>query len=182
MPLRSTDILIESTRLLIKPFEAGDADAAFSCITPSLARYMAWEPAASRRDFDDVWQAWIPSIDDGSDYAFTIRHRADGSFLGLAGLHRVRTESPELGIWIREDRHRNGFGLEAVTLIAQWATRTLGCESFTYPVAEANRSSRRIAESLGGVVVASRVTPKYPSVIYRIPRQPVMSEDAESRD
>jgi RimJ/RimL family protein N-acetyltransferase len=94
----------------------------------------------------------------------------------LTGLHRVRTESPELGIWIREDRHRNGFGREAVTLVADWATRTIGCASFTYPVAEENRPSRRIAESLGGVIVESRVTPKYKSVVYRIPRHPVTSE------
>ncbi|RKT14285.1 RimJ/RimL family protein N-acetyltransferase [Paraburkholderia sp. RAU2J] len=176
MMLRPTEIQIESTRLLIKPFSANGADAAFSFITPSLTRHMAWEPPASRQDFDGVWRSWVPSIDDGSDYVLAIRQRADGSFLGLAGLHRVRTESPELGIWIREDRHRNGFGSEAVTLVAHWATRTVGCESFTYPVAEENRPSRRIAESLGGVIVESRATPKCKSVVYRIPRQPVASE------
>ncbi|MBB5405626.1 MULTISPECIES: GNAT family N-acetyltransferase [Paraburkholderia] len=173
---RPTEIQIESTRLLIKPFTASDADAAFACITPSLTRHMAWDTPASRQDFDEVWQSWIPSIDDGSDYVFAIRHRADGSFLGLAGLHRVRMESPELGIWIREDRHRNGFGREAVTAVAQWATRTIGCASFTYPVAEENRSSRHIAESLGGVIVESRVTPKYTSCVYRIPRLPVTNQ------
>ncbi|MGE8163719.1 GNAT family N-acetyltransferase [Paraburkholderia sp. NPDC080076] len=176
MLLRPTEIQIESTRLLIKPFTAHDADATFACITPSLTRHMAWEPPASRHDFDGVWRSWIPTIDDGSDYVFAIRLRADGSFLGLAGLHRVRTESPELGIWIREDRHRNGFGREAVTLVAHWATRTIGCASFTYPVAEANRPSRRIAGSLGGVIVESRATPKYKFVVYRIPRWPVTSE------
>ena len=176
MLLRPTEIQIESTRLLIKPFTANDADATFACITPSLTRHMAWEPPASWHDFDGVWRSWLPSIDDGSDYVFAIRQRADGSFLGLVGLHRVRTESPELGIWIREDRHRHGFGREAVTLVAQWATRSIGCASFTYPVAEENRPSRRIAESLGGVIVESRVTPKYKSCVYRIPRQPVTSE------
>ncbi|MFM0260487.1 GNAT family N-acetyltransferase [Paraburkholderia sediminicola] len=176
MLLRPTGIQIESTRLLIKPFTANDADATFACITPSLTRHMAWEPPASRHDFDGVWRSWIPSIDDGSDYIFAIRQRADGSILGLAGLHRVRTESPELGIWIREDRHRNGFGREAVTLVAHWVTRTIGCASFTYPVAEENRPSRRIAESLSGVIVESRVTPKYKSCVYRIPRRPVTSE------
>jgi RimJ/RimL family protein N-acetyltransferase len=176
MPLQSTEIQIESTQLLIKTFSDNDADAAFSCITQSLTRYMAWEPPASRHDFDGIWRSWMTSINDGSDYVFAVRQRADGSFLGLAGLHRVHTGSPELGIWIREDRHRNGFGREAVTLVAQWATRTIGSESFIYPVAEENRSSRRIAESLGGVIVEKRLTAKYRSVVYRIPRQPVKSE------
>jgi RimJ/RimL family protein N-acetyltransferase len=176
MSLRPTVIQIESARLLVKPFSAEDADAAFSCITPPLSRYMAWEPPASRCDFDRVWQAWIPSIDDGSDYVFAIRHRVDGHFLGLSGLHHVRTESPELGIWIREDHHRMGFGREAVTAVAQWATRTVGTESFIYPVAEENHASRRVAESLGGIIVERRVTPKYNSVVYRIPRQPITDD------
>jgi RimJ/RimL family protein N-acetyltransferase len=126
MLLRSTEIHIESPRLLIKPFSSNDADATFSCITPSLTRHMAWEPPASRQDFDGVWQSWIPSIEDGSDYIFTIKRRADMDFLGLAGLHRVYTESPELGIWIREDRHGHGFGREAVTLIVGWTTLQAG--------------------------------------------------------
>ncbi|NYH16350.1 RimJ/RimL family protein N-acetyltransferase [Paraburkholderia bryophila] len=169
MPPSAQSIRIESTRLLIKPFSPADADVAFSCITLSLTRYMAWEPAASRDEFDRIWQGWIPSIENGSDYVFAIRHRTDRSFLGLVGLHYVNTEKQELGIWIREDRHGEHFGREAVTLVARWATQTLGAESFIYPVAEENLPSRRIAESLGGVIVEHCERPKYKAVIYRIP-------------
>jgi RimJ/RimL family protein N-acetyltransferase len=176
MVLRTSEVHIESNRLSIKPFSASDADATFPCITPSLTRFMSWEPPANRDDFDRVWRSWLPAIDDGSDFVFAIRQLDDGSFLGLAGLHHVRNESPELGIWIREDHHRKGFGREAVGLIAQWATRAIGAESFTYPVAEENHPSRRIAESLGGVIIERRVTPKYSSVIYRIPKQPVTAQ------
>lgn len=171
MSLRPSEIQLESTRLSIRPFSVEDADATFACITPSLTRYMAWEPPASRGAFDAVWQSWIPTIEDGSDYVFVVRQRIGGDFLGLVGLHHARTRTPELGIWIREDRHGMGLGRESVTLVAQWATRNVSCESFTYPVAEENRRSRLIAESLGGVVVGSRVTPKYRSVVYSIPHQ-----------
>lgn len=175
MLLRSTEIQIESARLVIKPFSAGDADVTFSCITSSLTRYMAWEPPASRHDFDRIWRTWIRSMDDGEDYVFAIRQRLNGSFLGVVGLHHVRSKAPELGIWIREDCHGNGFGRQAVASVAAWATRAVGSEGFVCPVAEENHSSRRIAESLGGVIVERRVTPKYHSVIYRVPRQPVIS-------
>ncbi|MGF6726784.1 RimJ/RimL family protein N-acetyltransferase [Paraburkholderia sp. GAS41] len=171
MPLRSEEIQIESERLSIRPFSADDADATFHCITPSLTRFMSWEPPASRGDFDRVWRGWLPTIAEGTDFVFAIRQRDDGSFLGLAGLHRVRNASAELGIWIREDFQKQGFGRDAVGLVATWASFALGIESFTYPVAEQNYPSRRIAESLGGVVVERRETPKYMSVIYRIPNQ-----------
>jgi hypothetical protein len=53
----------------------------------------------------------------------------------------------------------------------------LGIESFTYPVAEQNYSSRRIAESLGGVIVDRRETTKYMSVIYQIPNQSTFGQE-----
>ncbi|MEQ5842003.1 GNAT family N-acetyltransferase [Paraburkholderia acidicola] len=165
------EIHIESLRLSIRPFSAADADPAFQCITPSLTRFMAWDPPANREEFDRVWQAWLQSIDEGTEVVFAIRHRDDGGFLGLVGLHCLRDVSPELGVWIREDRHKEAFGREAVTLVAQWASRTLRTASFVYPVAEDNYPSRRIAESIGGVVVESRETPKYKSVVYAIPGQ-----------
>lgn len=181
MALCSHEIHIESNRLSIRPFAASDADATFSCITPSLTRFMAWDPPACRADFDSVWQSWLPAIDDGSDFVFAVRQRNDGGFLGLAGLHRVRTESPELGIWIREECHGQGFGREAVCAVAQWASRTLGAESFIYPVAEQNFPSRRIAESLCGVILERRETPKYRSVVYRIPGLGALAQDPRTK-
>ncbi|MFM0341528.1 GNAT family N-acetyltransferase [Paraburkholderia fungorum] len=176
MPLRSDEIHIESERLSIRPFSADDADAAFRCITPSLTRFMSWEPPANREVFDRIWQGWLATIAEGTNFTFAIRQRADESFLGLTGLHNVRDACAELGIWIREDFHAQGFGREAAGLVAMWASLVLGTESFTYPVAEENYPSRRIAESLGGVVVARRETSKYMSVIYRIPKQSTYNE------
>lgn len=165
------NVHIESNRLSIKPFIPEDADAIFPCITTSITRFMSWEPPTTREDFDLVWRTWLPSIADGSDYTFVIRQHSNGQFLGVAGLHDVRSDRPELGIWIREDSHGKGFGREAVRLIAQWATRNLGIRHFLYPVAEENHASRGIAESLGGVIVERRSAPKYDSVVYLIPGQ-----------
>ncbi|OXI77985.1 GNAT family N-acetyltransferase [Burkholderia sp. AU33423] len=176
MALRADPIHIESDRLSIKPFSAGDAGAAFPCITPTLTRFMAWEPPPDRASFDRIWRAWLPSIADGSDFVFTVRQRDCGMFLGLAGLHHVTIAGAELGVWIREDRHREGIGREAVGLVVEWACATLGIRRFTYPVAEANEPSRRIAESLGGTVVQRGETPKYPSVTYLILRDTAIAD------
>ncbi|WP_297574573.1 GNAT family N-acetyltransferase [uncultured Deefgea sp.] len=171
MDQKTSKVHIESTRLLINPFSASDADEAFACITSTLTRFMSWDPPDSREDFDSVWRSWLSTIDDGTDYVFAIRHISDSSFLGLVGLHHLRSVTPELGIWIREDRHLQGFGREAVGLIAQWASQEMDVTSFIYPVAEDNRPSRLIAESLNGVIVDRCVTRKYNSVVYRIPSQ-----------
>ncbi|MBN3789628.1 GNAT family N-acetyltransferase [Burkholderia sp. Ac-20353] len=171
MRIAPDTIHIVSDRLSIKLFTASDAEAAFRCITPSLTRFMAWDPPADREGFDRIWQAWLPATVAGTDFVFAVRQRDSTAFLGLAGIHHVKDGCGELGIWIREDRHREGIGREAVSLIAEWASRELGIERFVYPVAEENFPSRRIAESLGGVVMERHETRKYQAVVYQIPRQ-----------
>jgi RimJ/RimL family protein N-acetyltransferase len=162
--------VIEAPRLLLQPFSPADADEAYRCITPSLTRYMAWEPPANPDEFAKIWQAWIQSCADKTELVFTVREKQNGHFLGLVGLHHLQTSAPELGIWIREDRHGNRFGQEAMACLYVWASANFHHSSFIYPVAEANHPSRRIAESLGGVVTDSRATPKYRSVLYCIRR------------
>lgn len=160
---------IRSERLSIKPFAPGDADDAFGFITPTLTRYLSFEPAASPTVFENIWREWLKKIDAGVDFAFTIRDRESGMFLGLAGLHRTGDPEPELGIWIREDRHGNAYGREAVQAVARWAATMFAPSGFTYPVAVDNSPSRRLVEALGGQVIGTRTSPKYESVVYRVP-------------
>lgn len=84
MSLGTAEILIESTRISIKPFSANDAAAVFPCITRSLTCFMSWGPPANRNDFDRVWQFWLPKIADGSDFVFVIGVRlGNGNFCTL---------------------------------------------------------------------------------------------------
>jgi RimJ/RimL family protein N-acetyltransferase len=165
---RHEDIRITSDRLQLSAFTAHDADDAFACITPTLTRHMSWDPAPSQAAFREVWTKWVAPLADGSEVVFAIRERESDRFAGLAGLHRLNEAMPELGIWIREDRHGLGYGAEAVRRVAEWATQSLDIERFVYPVAERNHASRRIAEALGGVVVERRTTRKYEFIVYCI--------------
>jgi GNAT superfamily N-acetyltransferase len=88
---------------------------------------------------------------------------------GMAGLEGCETESPELGLWMKESAHGQGFGREVVAAVAEWAHKTLGKKSFIYPVAVQNTASRRIAEGLHGEIIENRMSPKYESVVYKIP-------------
>jgi RimJ/RimL family protein N-acetyltransferase len=164
-----TDV-IDSPRLLLKPFSPADADEAYPCITPSLTRYMVSEPPASPDEFAASWRAWIQARADGTECVFTVREKLNNQFLGLAGLGRTHTPNPELGIWIRESRQGSGFGCEAVTCLYQWASANFDYACFIYPVAEDNSASRRIAELLGGVVTKRGTAPKCRYVVYSIAR------------
>ena len=169
MPVDTHAIRILSQRLSIEPFCEQHAVESFSCISPSLTRYMSWEPPASLEEYAQVWGRWLPAIADGSDIVFTIRERVGARFTGLVGLHHTGSETPELGIWVREDKHGLGLGGEAVRAVVQWASQWVVAKYFIYPVATQNRASRRIAEALGGVVIERRAAEKYDSVVYQVP-------------
>lgn len=168
-PVEPLIIDIQTKRLHLKPFSPADAREAFDAITPTLTRFMAFDPPLSRSAFEAVWRQWLFTIADGSDLTFVIRHRESGDFIGLAGLHNTQSPEPELGIWVSEQEHGHGYGLEAVSAVLAWGVAVFDPHAFRYPVAEANRASRRIAEKLCGHVVDHEITSKYRSVIYRIP-------------
>ncbi len=168
-PVQPLIIDIQTERLQLRPFSAADAGEAFDSITPTLTRFMAFDPPPSRSAFEVVWRRWLCTIADGSDLTFVIRHREMGGFIGLAGLHNTQASEPELGIWVSEHEHGHGYGREAVRAVLEWSAAVFGPCAFRYPVAEANHASRRIPEEMGGYVVDHEISPKYRSVIYRIP-------------
>lgn len=160
---------IITQRLRLQIFHMDDAQEIYTHITPTLTRFMAWEPPVSYEAFLENKPLWEERFLKGTDYHFVTRDRESGRFVGLVGVHKANSRSPEFGVWMCEDIHGQGFGREAVTAVYRWAKQVLEADYFIYPVAEQNLASRKIAQSLGGVIVSSQQKPKYNSVTYHIP-------------
>ncbi len=156
-------------RLKLRIYSAQDAEEMYSHITPTLTRFMAWEPPASFEEFLSNKPSWEERFLQGTDYHFVARDLQSGRYIGVVGVHRATTATPEFGVWMSEDVHGQGFGKEAVGAVFEWAKKALQADYFIYPVAEENRASRKIAEALGGQLVSSEQKPKYMSVTYHIP-------------
>jgi RimJ/RimL family protein N-acetyltransferase len=161
-------VSLSSQRLLLKSFTGDDAREAFEAATPAIARFMSWEPASSFESFAPVWESWIPMMRAGTDVSFAVRQRPSLEFLGAAGLHNIDADEPEVGIWIKESQHGHGYGREAIATIVAFAGDALSKPAVLYPVVEQNGPSRRLAERLGGRMVATRLLRKGPGVVYRI--------------
>ncbi|CAI0768514.1 GNAT family N-acetyltransferase [Serratia entomophila] len=162
---------VDTDRLLIAPFTAADADDVYQAITPTLTRFMNFEPEESPEAFANVWQGWLPLIREGEEVIFIARLREGKQFVGTGGVHNLHSHTPELGIWVKENLHGQGYGREIVQAMALWASERYRPQHFLYPVAEQNTASRRIAESLGGVVAGKRENIKYDCVVYQVPPQ-----------
>jgi len=153
---------LQSQRLILNCFKSADAEEAYASITPSLTRFMAWDAPESEKEFATVWKNWLENMTDHKEYVFVIRHIETQEFIGLCGLHRLHDEIPEVGIWIHETAH------EAVHCVVAYAFNTLGIQVLSYPVAEENWASRKIAERLVGKIIRYIDKPKYRAVMYEI--------------
>jgi RimJ/RimL family protein N-acetyltransferase len=160
-------IVIQSPRLELSQFQMIDAREVFRCITPAIARFMPWEPPS--------WSEYLARCEkrvqapEPNQFSFVIRRLDNRECLGMASFEDAESVSPELGLWLKESAHGQGFGREVVTSLVEWGHASLGKESFTYPVAVENTASRRIAENLRGEIIGNRTNSKYDSVVYRIP-------------
>jgi RimJ/RimL family protein N-acetyltransferase len=160
-------IVIQSPRLRLSEFQMLDARDVFGCITPAIAKFMPWEPPS--------WSEYMARCEkraqapEPNKFSFVIRRLDNRECLGMASLEDADSVSPELGLWLKESAHEQGFGREVVTALVKWGHATLGKKSFIYPVAVQNTASRRIAENLHGEIIGNRKNPKYDSVVYRIP-------------
>ena len=160
-------IVIWSPRLQLSQFQFREAREVFGCITPAVAKFMPWEPPS--------WSEYITRCEkrvqalEPNKFSFVVRRLDNDECLGMASLEDADSVWPELGLWLKESAHRQGFGREVVAALVDWGHASLGKGSFVYPVAVQNIASRRIAESLDGEIIGTRTNPKYDSVIYRIP-------------
>ncbi|MGM4915268.1 GNAT family N-acetyltransferase [Rhizobium sp. 768_B6_N1_8] len=163
------DIEIPTERTIIRPFAPEDAGEVFACISPEITQFTAWEPPPTEEAFAEVWENWLPAMDEGSELTLVPRGRDDGRCLGILGVHALQSGTPELGIWLRRDVHRRRFGHELIGAVARWVSRMHPVRYFEYPVAEENLASRRIAEAYGGEMREHRQNNKYDCVVYHIP-------------
>jgi RimJ/RimL family protein N-acetyltransferase len=160
-------VTIQSSRVELQEFRMSDAAEVFACITPSITRYLTWDPPS----WDEYVALTEASVHDRNPdmLSFVIRRRDTGECLGMAALEDAGADAPEVGLWLKESSHGQGLGTEVVHMLVAHAGPSLGKAAVTYPVAEENTASRRIAERLGGVIVGHLTRPKYNAVVYRIP-------------
>jgi RimJ/RimL family protein N-acetyltransferase len=169
-----TIVALSSDRLSLQSFNPDDALEIFSEATPRIARYMTWDTAQSLEAFADVWQEWLRGMASGVELYLVVRQTSTKLFLGVAGLHRIGSPEPEVGIWIKEAAQGGGYGRETIAAICRWASAYVGAVALIYPVVVQNQPSRRLAESLHGVACGERKLRKssgviFDEIVYRIP-------------
>ena len=146
---------IESTRLKLVPVSRKFARDIFREFTADITRYMVPRPV----DHIDEIYAFIDTSKEkmvaGDQLVMAILETDTGQFSGVCAIHgKEPGVTAELGIWLKKSSQGKKLGREAITRLVQWARANLVLSCLIYPVDRDNVPSRKIAESLGGIVVA----------------------------
>lgn len=146
---------IETERLLLRPLSLEYADEIFKEFDDEITEFMSPPTPVTILDTKKFIEESINGFLNEKEIVVAILKKDTLEYLGNGGIHQIDTKTPELGIWIKKSAHGNHYGMEAVAGLKKWADENLNYEYIKYPVAEENISSRKIAESLGGIEVSS---------------------------
>lgn len=146
------ELHIETERLLLVPTTEKYAQDIFENFDQETTKYMF--PKSAEQITETL--AWIQDAlekrANGEELQMTFLDKETKEFLGNVGLHEIKTKTPELGIWIKKGAYGKKLWREAVGALVDRANAHLDFEYLIYPVDKDNISSRKIAESFGGIV------------------------------
>jgi len=152
------EVRIEGERILLSPVSEEHAQDIFHEFTEDITRYMMPKPLTDMAHAYEFVNTCRKNMKAGLELILAITKATSGEFLGICAIHG--TDAPqvaELGVWIKKSAHGKKLGREAIRCLAEWGRKNLLLSYLIYPVARDNIPSRKIAESLGGVVLEERV-------------------------
>lgn len=146
------ELLLETSRLTLRPFSAADAPAVQHLV---CAREIAEMTLNIPHPYPDgAALMWISTHDEkiaqGTEYPFAITDRVDGSVYGAIGLRLEREHSrAELGYWIGLPYWGQGYATEAGKALLAFGFQTLGLHRIYAFHFGRNPASGRVLQKIG---------------------------------
>ena len=150
--MKLIEVEIFTPRLKISPINQKYASIIFSSFTKDIVKYMYPRSPDKIEETIEFIKTSLAGIENGSNLQMVILNKDNDNFIGCLGLHDINTRTPEIGIWIRKEYHGYNYGKEAVRYLVFWVAANLEFSYLRYPVDRRNVPSRRIPESLGGII------------------------------
>ena len=143
---------LKTERLVLKSINFDYLTDIFKEFTQEITAYMFPKPAEDISETANFVSQSIGKNETGKNLQLVIIDKQTGEFIGCIGIHNPHLQIPEFGIWTKKSTHGNHYGKEAAKALKAWADENLDYTSIKYPVDKANIASRKIPESLGGVI------------------------------
>lgn len=153
--LKDFNTTIQTQRLLIRPFQAGDGAIINQAILESFDTLKQWMPWAQTEVPAEETELHVRNA--VADWIVRKRLEMaifDGSgqhFIGATGFHDINWDAGclETGYWVRSSCAGKGYITEAVGALAQYAFNELGMNRLEIRCDVRNTKSRAVPERLG---------------------------------
>lgn len=153
--MRATPLL-ETARLILRPFRASDLDVqAAMHADPEVMRFLGGNTLAR----EEIWRKMLcaPGMWAMLGYGYwAVERKQDGRLIGQAGFADFKRDMqpgieglPEMGWVFASDVGGQGYAAEAVAAGLSWADRTLGTGQIVAIIDPANDRSIRLAQKAG---------------------------------
>jgi RimJ/RimL family protein N-acetyltransferase len=154
MPLVRT-YRIETERVIMRPYEPGDAQQMSELILRNHEHLIRWMPWAVKDQHTvpfclELIRAFRGKYDLGKEYVMAVFDQRDGRFIGGAGFHdRVGEGALEIGYWMDERLAGQGFATHCAAALTKVGFEYEGLNRLNIHMRVGNEPSERIPIRLG---------------------------------
>jgi len=138
-------IVIQTSRLIIEPFDMKYLDDYYAEFNAEITRYQYPDPFSSKEDAKESLQHFVDLMNQGKMLFLSVLTK-DKRFIGGVEVHGLREEEPELGVWIIKDFQRKGYAFEALSNVMEYVNHTFQKEWYIYEADIRNESSMKLVE------------------------------------
>lgn len=146
---------IRTERLVLRCFERSDVRSVHTAILANVDSLRPWMPWIEHEPLTFAQRAALlrsfrASFDFGDNFVYGVFDRADGRYLGGAGLHpRISSHGLEIGYWIVNDRWGEGLATEAAGALTRVAFDRMEADRVEIRISPRNARSLRVPQKLG---------------------------------
>lgn len=144
---------LTTERLYLIPVSETHVEDIYTHFNARVTQYMVPVPAKNIDETKAVVRRFIEQREQGTDMVYAVTRKDTREFIGLAGLHHLEQDVPELGIWTKLAAHGRHYGREAIGGLLNYAVG-LGIQKVVYPVDRRNIPSRKIPLFYGGRLIS----------------------------
>ncbi len=139
----------ETERLFVRACTPTDASALTSLMTPEISKWVAaWPTPLTEEQAEEVLCSVVEAANSGSVFGAVVIEAASGTVIGWCKLDLDGAEA-ELGYWIGEDFHRQGFAFELSQGATEFAFEQLGVDLVRAGAQIENQASLALIKKLG---------------------------------